>query len=102
MSPNAIIEGLKQGNAIELGVLRDVKEGMNAVVDGMINECLNRSDGLSDLMEKVRLVRVALSDVPLNLELTLNSRRIRARPQLNRKFSLPKSSRTLSKTASRL
>jgi hypothetical protein len=67
MSPNAIIEGLKQGNAIELGVLKDMKEGMNAVVDGMINECLNRSDGLSDLTEKLHLVRVVLSNFPINL-----------------------------------
>jgi hypothetical protein len=75
MSPNAIIEGLKQGNAIELGVLKDMKEGMNAVVDGMINECLNRSDGLSDLMEKLQLVRVALSDFPISFKLTLNNRK---------------------------
>jgi hypothetical protein len=61
MSSNAIIEGLKQGNAIELGVLKDMKEGFVKVVDGMINECLNRSDGLSELMEKLQIVRSSIS-----------------------------------------
>ena len=56
MSSDAIIEGLKQGNAIELGVLQNMKEGLNTVVDGMINECLSRSDGLSELTEKLKLV----------------------------------------------
>jgi hypothetical protein len=37
MSSNAIVQGLKQGNAIELAVLRGIEEGMVVVVDGMIN-----------------------------------------------------------------
>ena len=60
MSSDTIIEGLKQGNAIELGVLKDMKEGLNTVVDGMINECLDRSDGLAELAEKLQLVRVVI------------------------------------------
>lgn len=46
MSSDAIIEGLKQGNAVELGVLQNMKEGLNGVVDGMISECSSRRDGL--------------------------------------------------------
>jgi hypothetical protein len=60
MSPNAIIEDLKQGNAIELGVLKEMKEGLGTVVEATIKECLNRSDGLSELAEKLQLVWVLI------------------------------------------
>ncbi|KAI4626193.1 uncharacterized protein J4E87_004693 [Alternaria ethzedia] len=55
MSSDAIIAGLKQGNAIEMASLEEVKEGMSSVIDGLLKECYNRSDALSDLMEKVQL-----------------------------------------------
>jgi len=59
MSSDAIIKGLKQGNALEMASLEEVKEGMSSVIDGLLKECYNRSDALSDLMEKVQLVRTA-------------------------------------------
>ena len=65
MSSDAIIEGLKQGNTIELGVLQNLKEGLNTVVDGMINECLNRSDGLSELTEKLKLVETLVFELSI-------------------------------------
>ncbi|KAI4619867.1 hypothetical protein J4E83_005724 [Alternaria metachromatica] len=55
MSSDTIIEGLKQGNGVELGVLQNLKEGLNTVVDGMINQCLSRSDGLAELTENLSL-----------------------------------------------
>ncbi|KAH6858934.1 hypothetical protein BKA58DRAFT_444115 [Alternaria rosae] len=55
MSSDAIIKGLKQGNAIEMATIEEVKGGMTSVLDGMLRECYNRSDALSDLMEKVQL-----------------------------------------------
>ena len=64
MSSDAIIKGLKQGNGVELGVLQNLKEGLNTVVDGMINDCLNRSDGLSELTETLKLVRLMVFQLP--------------------------------------
>ncbi|KAI4943474.1 hypothetical protein J4E91_009384 [Alternaria rosae] len=55
MSSDAIIKGLKQGNAIEMATIEEVKGGMTSVLDGMLRECYNRSDALSDIMEKVQL-----------------------------------------------
>ena len=72
MSSDAIIEGLKQGNGVELGVLQNLKEGLNTVVDGMINECLSRSDGLTELTEKLSLVSDIILNLSTTLELTLN------------------------------
>jgi len=48
--------GLKQGNAMEMATIEEVKAGMNSVLDGMLRECFNRSDGLTELTEKLRLV----------------------------------------------
>jgi len=72
MSSDAIIEGLKQGNAIELGVLKDMKEGFIALADGMIDECLSRSDGLTELTETLSLVSAIILNLSTALELTLN------------------------------
>lgn len=72
MSSDAIIAGLKQGNAIELGVLKDMKEGFVALADGMINECLNRSDGLDELTDKLQLVHTGISVCSTVLGLTLH------------------------------
>ena len=56
MSSAAIMAGLKSGNAMEMATIEEVKAGMNSVLDGMLRECFNRSDGLSELMEKLQLV----------------------------------------------
>ena len=64
MSSDTIIEGLKQGNAIELGVLQNMKEGFNTVVDGMIDQCLSRSDGIAELTESLKLVRLMVFQLP--------------------------------------
>ena len=79
MSSDAIIAGLKQGNAIEMASLEEVKEGMSSVIDGLLKECYNRSDALSDLMEKVSLVGVASLWWFTNHGLTLAHRKARAR-----------------------
>jgi hypothetical protein len=57
MASNAIIEGLKQGNALELELVKKLKEGLGFVVDGMEKECYNRADALSELREELREVR---------------------------------------------
>ncbi|KAI4608766.1 hypothetical protein J4E80_008971 [Alternaria sp. BMP 0032] len=55
MSSDAIIAGLKQGNAMEMATIDEVKAGMNSVLDGMLRECFNRSDGLTELTENLQL-----------------------------------------------
>ncbi|KAI4921883.1 hypothetical protein J4E90_000311 [Alternaria incomplexa] len=72
MSSDAIIAGLKQGNAIELGVLKDMKEGFVALADGMINECLNRSDGLDELTDKLQLEPTATTATTLTADQKLH------------------------------
>jgi len=72
MSSDAIIEGLKQGNTVELDVLQNMKEGLNSVVDKMISECLSRNDGLSELTEKLSLVSAIVLSFSATLELTLD------------------------------
>ena len=79
MSSDAIIAGLKQGNAIEMASLEEVKEGMSSVIDGLLKECYNRSDALSDLMEKVQLVSIALLWSFTDIWLTLTHRKARER-----------------------
>jgi hypothetical protein len=51
-----IVEGPKQDNAVKLDVLKDMKERLNTMVNGMINEHSDRSSELSELIEKLRLV----------------------------------------------
>jgi len=43
----------KVATRIELDVLKDMNEGLITVLDRMINDCLNRSDGLAELMESM-------------------------------------------------
>ncbi|RYN83414.1 hypothetical protein AA0117_g1571 [Alternaria alternata] len=50
-----IVEGPKQDNAVKLDVLKDMKERLNTMVNGMINEHSDRSSELSELIEKLRL-----------------------------------------------
>jgi hypothetical protein len=46
---DSLTERLKQGNAIELELVKKFKEGLDFIANGMQTECLNRSDALSDL-----------------------------------------------------
>lgn len=55
--PDAVIEALKQGNAIELEPVKKLKEGLNSVTDGLEKECYNRSDAFSELRENLKTVR---------------------------------------------
>jgi hypothetical protein len=56
MSADAIIEELEQGNAIEIETLRKLKDGFETLAIGMIDQCLNRSDALSELKENIAAV----------------------------------------------
>ncbi|KAH4038698.1 hypothetical protein HBI52_077580 [Parastagonospora nodorum] len=51
--PGTIIEGLKQGNAVELELVKKMKEGLDSVTEGLMLECYNRSDALSELRESL-------------------------------------------------
>jgi hypothetical protein len=53
---DSLIEGLKQGNTVEMELVKKLKEGLDFIVDGMQRECLNRSDALSELREELREV----------------------------------------------
>jgi hypothetical protein len=56
MSADAIIEGLTQGNAAEIELVRKLRKGLDFIAEGMRNECYNRSDALSELKEKLQMV----------------------------------------------
>lgn len=57
MPHDTIIEGLKQGNAVELELVTKMKEGLDLVTEGLMRECHNRSDALSELRERFQTVR---------------------------------------------
>jgi len=106
MSSDAIIEGLKQGNAMEMATIEEVKAGMTSVLDGMLRECFKRSDGLTELTEKLQLVRSIILSLLENVELRLMHRNIRARRRRishrHRLFRSGVSSKALSPAASKL
>jgi hypothetical protein len=56
MSSAQIIEGLKQGNALEMELVKKLKEGLDFITTGMQTECSNRSDALSKLKETLAKV----------------------------------------------
>jgi hypothetical protein len=56
MSSAQIIEGLKQGNALEMELVKKLREGLDAITTGMQKECANRSDALSKLKESLAKV----------------------------------------------
>lgn len=56
MSLDTILEGLKQGNALELRFIKQLKDGLSFVAEGMQNECYNRSDALSEISDKLKSV----------------------------------------------
>jgi hypothetical protein len=47
-SLDSIIEGLKQGNALELEFIKKLREGLDFIADNMQKECYNRSDAFSE------------------------------------------------------
>jgi hypothetical protein len=56
ISLDTILEGLKQGNSLELEFIKQLKEGLSFVAEGIQNECYNRSDALSDAIGKLEKV----------------------------------------------
>lgn len=48
MPPGTIIEGLKQGNAVELELVKKMEEELKFITDGLKRECYNRIDALSE------------------------------------------------------
>ncbi|KAF2133129.1 hypothetical protein P153DRAFT_392984 [Dothidotthia symphoricarpi CBS 119687] len=58
MHPDRIMEGLKQGNSIELELVEKLREGLGLIADGMRTECLNRSDALRELREELETERI--------------------------------------------
>ena len=91
---------------MEMATIEEVKAGMNSVLDGMLGECFNRSDGLSELMGKLQLVRSVASDILTNIELTLMRRKLQARRRRTlrriRELISRRPSKTLSTAASEL
>jgi len=68
---------------MEMATIEEVKAGMNSLLGGMLRECFNRSDGLTELTENLQLVRTALVWLFTNLGLTSTYRKARARrPEL--------------------
>jgi hypothetical protein len=59
MSLDTILEGLNQGNALELEFIKQLKEGLISIADGMKLECYNRSDALSEIRDKLMSVSVS-------------------------------------------
>jgi hypothetical protein len=57
MLPHARLDNrltcLKQGNALELELIEQLKDGLDFIVEGMRKECYNRSDALSNVQEKL-------------------------------------------------
>lgn len=59
-SLDSILEGLKQGNSLELEFIKRLKEGFDFIADGMEKECYSRSDALSEAREKLEKVGALL------------------------------------------
>jgi hypothetical protein len=56
MTLSEIAEGLKQRNAVRLGMLKDTKKNLNIIVDELIDEHLSQSDQSCGPTKKRRLV----------------------------------------------
>ena len=54
--PGTIIEALKQGNAVELELVKKMEEGLRFITVGLKRECFNRGDALSELRESLPTV----------------------------------------------
>ncbi|KAH4967455.1 hypothetical protein HBI31_040590 [Parastagonospora nodorum] len=57
MSLDTILEGPKQGNSLELEFIKQLKESLSFVAEGMQNECYNRSGALSNAIGKLEKER---------------------------------------------
>jgi hypothetical protein len=56
MSPVTTIQGLKAGNAVEEDMIKLLKDGLNTIADGMLQECRKRNAVLGDLEEDLEKV----------------------------------------------
>jgi hypothetical protein len=61
MSSAAAIKDLKEGNTIEEDMVKMMKEGFNAIADGMLLECRKRNATLEDFEEGLKKVGVVWS-----------------------------------------
>jgi hypothetical protein len=55
-SIESLLEGLLQGNALEMEIIKKLKDGLDLIADNMKSECYTRSDALSELREKLAIV----------------------------------------------
>lgn len=55
-SAAAILEGLHQGNALELQTFEAIKEGLVSLISGLQDEGRNRGDTLDELTENFGVV----------------------------------------------
>lgn len=54
MSINATISALQQGSAADLKFVRDMRHGLNEILDGMEDVCHRRGDSLHELEEEMQ------------------------------------------------
>ena len=54
MSINATISALQQGSAADLKFVRDMRRGLNEILDGMEDVCHRRGDSLHELEEAMQ------------------------------------------------
>ena len=54
MSINATISALQQGSAADLKFVRDMRRGLNEILDGMEDVCHRRGDSLHELEEEMQ------------------------------------------------
>jgi hypothetical protein len=57
-SIESLLEGLLQGNALEMEIIKKLKDGLDLIADNMQSECYTRSDALSELREKLAIVSI--------------------------------------------
>lgn len=55
-STAAIIEGIKQGNTLELQLIKQMRDGLDMIAEGMQRECYNRNDACDELSESMKSV----------------------------------------------
>ncbi|KAH6074456.1 hypothetical protein HBI67_066920 [Parastagonospora nodorum] len=59
--PGTIIEALKQGNAVELELVKKMEEGLRFITVGLKRECFNRDDALSELRESLPTIETTVN-----------------------------------------
>lgn len=50
---DSLLAGLKQGNALELELIEQLKDCLDFIAERMRKECYDRSDALSDVQEEL-------------------------------------------------